>query len=78
VNRVAPVNVIGKIGPRLVLLLQGGKDKSILSDSGERLFAAAHDPKEYWHEALPAHGTFYSVMPKAYERRIVAFFNQLL
>jgi fermentation-respiration switch protein FrsA (DUF1100 family) len=78
VGRVAPVHAIAKISPRPVLLLQGGKDKSILSDSGERLSAAAGEPKDYWHEALPAHGTFYQVMPAEYERRIVTFFGKVL
>ena len=75
---VAPIRAIGKISPRQVLLLQGGKDKSVLSDSGEKLFAAAGEPKEIWRDPLPAHGLFFKTMPEAYEQHVIAFFDKLL
>ncbi len=75
---IAPVKRIGEISPRSILILQGGNDARVLNDSGERLFAAAGEPKEYWHEPSVAHVGFSTVVPEEYEQRVVSFFSKYL
>lgn len=43
---VSPVNCIGRISPRPVLIIHGDKDDTVPLDHARRLFAAAGDPKE--------------------------------
>ncbi len=75
---IAPVQKIGEISPRPVLIMQGGNDQRINSESGKSLFAAAGEPKEYWVEPSAAHVAIYKAAPQAYEKRVIAFFNQYL
>lgn len=75
---VAPVKKIGKISPRPILIMQGGDDKRITSHSGESLFAAAGEPKDYWYEPSAAHVAIYQAAPQEYEKRVIKFFNQYL
>jgi fermentation-respiration switch protein FrsA (DUF1100 family) len=69
---------IPKIAPRPVLILQGGRDVVISKTSGERLFAAARDPKEFWFEPKVGHAAFDGAMPDEFERRVAAFFDKYL
>lgn len=64
---------IAQISPRPVLLMQGGNDVVISPESGQRLFAAAGDPKELWSEPDVRHTEFDTALPAEYERRVVAF-----
>ncbi len=77
-SEVAPVAEIGKISPRPVLIMQGGNDKRIHADSGEKLFAAAGEPKYYWVEPSAAHVTIFQAAPQEYEKHVVDFFNRYL
>ncbi|MEW6143330.1 MAG: alpha/beta fold hydrolase [Chloroflexota bacterium] len=43
---VSPVECIGRISPRPVLILHGDKDDTVPLDHAQRLFEAAGDPKE--------------------------------
>jgi len=43
---VSPVDCIGRISPRPVLILHGDRDDTVPLDHARRLFAAARDPKE--------------------------------
>ena len=69
---------IARISPRPVLLLQGGRDVVISKSSGDRLYAAARDPKELWFEPKVGHAAFDGAMPDEFERRVVAFFDKHL
>ena len=69
---------IGQISPRAVLLMQGGQDKIIPPNNGDRLFAAAGQPKELWFEPQVAHTDFIVDMPAEYERRVIAFYDKYL
>ncbi len=75
---IAPVEKIGGISPRPILIMQGGNDQRIHRESGRRLFAAAGEPKQYWHEPSAAHVAIYQSAPDAYEKHVIAFFNQSL
>lgn len=67
---------IGRISPRPVLVMQGGADVVVSPESGQRLFAAAREPKEFWFEPAVGHGMFLAVMPEAFEARVVGFFDR--
>lgn len=75
---VAPINVIHAISPRPVFLMQGGKDTVIPPDSGQRLYAAAGEPRQLWFEPELEHCGFGWARPKEWEKRVVAFFDQSL
>jgi uncharacterized protein len=75
---IAPVEKIGEISPRPILIMQGGNDKRINSDSGKSLFAAAREPKQYWYEPTAAHVAIYQAAPQDYEKHVIEFFNQHL
>ncbi len=78
ISSIAPVEKIGQISPRPILILQGGADERIPVNSGRRLFGAAGEPKEYWCEPGIAHAKFSTSVPLKYEKRISAFFDRHL
>jgi uncharacterized protein len=69
---------IGRISPRPVFLMQGGADVVIAVASGERLFDAAGQPKEFWFDPDVAHAKFDAVRAEEYERRVGQFFDRYL
>lgn len=75
---IAPVKAIGRISPRPILIMQGGNDKRIKSQSGKNLFDAAGEPKLYWYEPSAEHVAIYKAAPKTYESHVIDFFNQYL
>jgi dipeptidyl aminopeptidase/acylaminoacyl peptidase len=78
VDNYAPVKYIGAISPRPILLMQGGKDDMVPSDSGKRLYEAAGEPKELWFEPELNHVCFLTDMPKEYETRVTGFLDKYL
>ena len=68
---------IKQISPRGVFLMQGGADRTVSKQSGERLYDCAAEPKELWYDASTGHADFAARMPE-YERRVVAFFDKHL
>jgi uncharacterized protein len=77
-DAITPDKRVGDIGPRPVLILQGGADERVRARSGEKLYASAQEPKELWYEPSITHIAFYRTMPDAYEQRIVTFLDQYL
>ena len=73
---IAPVEKIGEISPRPILIMQGGNDNRINSDSGKSLFAAAGEPKQYWYEPTATHVAIYQAAPQDYEKHVIEFFDQ--
>jgi fermentation-respiration switch protein FrsA (DUF1100 family) len=69
---------IGKISPRPVFLLQGGKDVVVSAESGKRLFEAAGNPKEMWWEPEVGHAQFLKMMPEQFEARVTRFLDRYL
>jgi fermentation-respiration switch protein FrsA (DUF1100 family) len=69
---------IGQISPRPVFIMMGGQDDHISIDSGQWLYDAAGEPKEFWFEPEAGHHGLPEVAPEEYERRVVAFFDQYL
>jgi fermentation-respiration switch protein FrsA (DUF1100 family) len=70
---------VRQINPRPVFILQGGADDHIPIISGEKLYQAAGEPKEYWYEPEARHHGFdlEPYIPE-FEKRVVAFFDRYL
>ncbi len=69
---------ISQLSPRPVFLMQGGADVIISPTSGDRLYAAAGEPKELWYEADLGHTMFDNARPAEYEARVTSFFDRYL
>lgn len=75
-----PLDVIGRIAPRAVMLIHSADDQNATTPlSGERLlFAAAGQPKEEWIAPSGGHiGSLYA-HTQEYEQRVLAFFARYL
>lgn len=73
---LAPVEVIGDIRPRPILLIYGDREVSLVG--GRQLQAAAGSNAELWIVPGAGHGDYLAAAPGAYEARLVAFFEQAL
>jgi dipeptidyl aminopeptidase/acylaminoacyl peptidase len=77
-DAVRPVDDVGRIAPRALLLIHGSDDDLIHVSNGRRLYEAAGEPKELWIVPGGHHIDLLDVAPDALEQRIVAFFGQYL
>jgi fermentation-respiration switch protein FrsA (DUF1100 family) len=75
---VRPVDVIGRISPRAVLIIRAGRDTWIPPDNADMLYAAAGEPKALWDAPEAEHARVEYDDPDEYERRVVAFFDRYL
>ena len=75
---VRPIDHVGAIAPRPLLMIAGTRDADTPVPIMERVFAAAREPKELWIEEGAAHGTDVETAPEEYERRVVGFFDRSL
>ena len=73
-----PVDRIGEISQRPVMIIQGEADNMIPADSAQRLYDAAGDPRYLWTEAGVSHVGMYYAYPEKYEERVVGFFDEYL
>ncbi len=73
-----PVDFIGAIAPRPVLLLRGSLDTTVPAKWVDALFAAAREPKELWTLEGAGHGGYFEARGQAYTDRLVAFFDRAL
>lgn len=69
---------IGAVSPRPVLIVQGGADRVVSAESGQRLFDAAREPKSFWFDPGVGHGQFLKMRPDEFTARVVGFFNEHL
>jgi fermentation-respiration switch protein FrsA (DUF1100 family) len=69
---------IPQLSPRPVFVMQGDADVVVSPQSGERLYEAAGQPKEFWHEPDVGHAQFLQKHPADFERRVVGFFDRYL
>jgi fermentation-respiration switch protein FrsA (DUF1100 family) len=69
---------IARLSPRPILLLQGGADVVVSTNSGQRLYDAAGEPKELWFDPMVGHSAFDGVRAKEYEQRVGGFFDRYL
>lgn len=77
-EQLRPVDVIGKISPRPIFIIQGQADGTVPTDSAERLYAAAGEPRQLWTEPGVGHVAMYPTFGVEYERRVIEFFDATL
>ena len=75
---VRPIDAIQELNGRPVLLIHGTNDGVVPFINGERLFAVAHEPKEFWVIDGANHGTSFEVSAEEYEAHIMLFLEQYL
>jgi len=75
---VAPVDEIGKIAPRPILLVQDKDDQLCPPEETRLLMEAAGQPKELWTVPNSGHIGASTVEPAEFARRIPAFFEASL
>jgi dipeptidyl aminopeptidase/acylaminoacyl peptidase len=76
VSASRPIDVVGRLAPRPLLIIHGLEDRQVPPDHSRRLFAAAGAPKELWLVEGAGHGlSKWERDPAEYERRVVAFFR---
>jgi fermentation-respiration switch protein FrsA (DUF1100 family) len=77
-NQVRPVDVIGSISPRPVLLVHGALDELIPPENAQQLYQAAGEPKEIYIVETVGHGGFPQLGGEAYREKIAGFFSKYL
>jgi pimeloyl-ACP methyl ester carboxylesterase len=75
-RQVSPVDAIGHISPRPVLLIFG--EHEVESGRARQQFAAAGEPKSLWIVPGLGHGGYIQAWPEDYEARVVGFFDEAL
>ncbi len=78
VTRVRPMDVIGKISPRPVLIIHEADDLVVPAANSERNFAAAREPKELWLTPGAEHGQAHTAAKAEYESKVTKFFAAAL
>jgi len=78
VNQLRPVDVIGRIAPRPILLTHGTRDEIVPLRHAYTLFKAADEPKDLWVVADARHVEARDLDPDAYFERIERFLSQAL
>ena len=68
---------IGRISQRPIFIMQGGADKIISPESGEWLYEAAKEPREFWFEPELGHVEF-PKKTEEFEKRVLGFFDRYL
>lgn len=73
----SPLGVVHRIAPRPVFLMQGDRDARMPVLEGERLFAAAREPKTLWTVPGANHGEVAEIGGREYRRRLLDFYAGL-
>ncbi len=75
-DNLSPLDVIGSIAPRPILLIYGSRESSLAG--AKQQVAAAGPTADLWIVNGAGHGRYREVAPDEYERRVVAFFDSAL
>jgi alpha-beta hydrolase superfamily lysophospholipase len=73
-----PIDVVGRVAPRALLLIAPQADQLISWHQSEKLFAAAGEPKELFLVPDAGHAEAYAIGPEAYRSRVLAFLDRYL
>ena len=73
-----PVKWVSKIAPRPFFLIHSLEDRDTVPLNGEKLYAAAAEPKQAWWPKDAKHCTAYKVYPEEYRQRVLGFFEASL
>lgn len=75
---IAPVQEIGRIAPRPVLLIEDSADRLCPPEEAQALLAAAGAPKQIWTVPGATHIMAQPTAPNEYEQRVIGFFDAAL
>jgi len=78
INKVRPVDEIGRISPRPVFVIDGWEGAAVVMDSPHRLYDAAGEPKLLWTANGVPHLGMYGYFREEYTRRVIGFFDKYL
>jgi fermentation-respiration switch protein FrsA (DUF1100 family) len=78
ISAVSPINVMGKISPRAVFIIDGWAGDVKETSSPYRLYDAANEPKEIWTEQGIPHMGMLAEFPNKYENNVIRFFDEWL
>jgi uncharacterized protein len=78
VASIRPVDAVGRISPRPLLIIHCMNDQVIRPDNSERIFAAARDPKQIWRIPGGDHIAGLKLQGRGYEVRVSQFFEECL
>jgi len=74
----APIDVVGEISPRPLLLMHGTEDTAIPVEHSQRLRERAGQPVELWIVPGARHAALFNADAEAYRERVVGFLQQRL
>jgi fermentation-respiration switch protein FrsA (DUF1100 family) len=77
-RHMRPIDEVGRIAPRPLLLLHGAEDEIVPVSHARRLFQAADEPKDLWIEPGQGHVGARDCLPDTYFARVEAFFREAL
>ena len=75
---VNPENLLGGISPRPVFIIHCSGDNLIGFSHGERNYAAANQPKEFWKSPCQMHARAWQSDPEYIENRVTDYFMKYL
>jgi fermentation-respiration switch protein FrsA (DUF1100 family) len=78
IGRPAPLDVVGAIAPRPLLLMHGTEDTAIPVTHSERLRDAAGEPVELWILEGAAHSALFNHAPAEWKERVLDFLARRL
>ena len=76
-DQLRPADAIARVHVP-VLIIAGSADPRATVADAQRLFAAAHEPKELWIVPGATHQSFHRFAPAEYERRVLTFLDRYL
>lgn len=77
-DQVSPLQSVERLGPRPLLVIQGGADARMSADGAKRIYAAAAGPKQIWLVEGAGHMEAFSQDSDAYRGSLVSFFESSL
>ncbi len=77
-SQLRPLDVIGRIAPRPILIMHGALDAIVPVRHADLLFKAAGEPKELWIAADAQHVGARDIDPETYFARVEGFFRGAL
>lgn len=75
---VSPLEAIHRVSPRPVYIVHGTGDTVAPPDAGEKLYAAAGEPRFLWEAENALHLSIHLDNPRRYKNRLLGFFNEWL
>ncbi|MBT4832296.1 MAG: alpha/beta fold hydrolase [Porticoccaceae bacterium] len=77
-DQVNPEQLLGQIAPRPVFIIHCTGDKLIGFSHGERNYAAANEPKQFWKSPCETHARAWQSDPEYIEQLVVEYYLQHL